>query len=65
MTPAEFREALHGLDMTERQFAKFARCHERSVRRWLAGERGIPAWVPVMLGLMRRTLNMGEEINGE
>ena len=53
MNPAEFSAALARLGVSGRAFAAFTGSHERSVRRWVAGDRDIPKWVPVMLGLMQ------------
>jgi len=55
MTPAKFRATLAALGYTQRGFAAYVGCHERAVRAWLAGERPIPPWLPVMLRLMAST----------
>jgi len=54
MTPTAFRQAIAALGYTQRGFASYVGSNERTVRRWAEGAQDIPAWVPVMLGLMAR-----------
>lgn len=54
MTPTAFRQAIAALGYTQRGFASYVGSNERTVRRWTEGAQDIPAWVPVMLGLMAR-----------
>jgi DNA-binding transcriptional regulator YiaG len=54
MTTTEFRAALATLGYSLRGFAAYVGANERTVRRWALGEQDIPAWVPVLLGLMQR-----------
>ena len=60
VTNVEFRTALASLPMSQRGFAEFTGSNERSVRRWASGSREVPAWVPVMLGLMRDRRGAGD-----
>jgi DNA-binding transcriptional regulator YiaG len=54
MTNQEFRADLKALGYSLRGFAAYVGANERTVRRWALGEQDIPAWVPVMLGLLQR-----------
>lgn len=54
MTAEEFRNELAALGFTPCGFASFAGANERTVRRWATNEQDIPAWVGVMLRLMRQ-----------
>ena len=66
MTNVEFRTALASVPMSQRGFAEFSGSNERSVRRWASGAREVPAWVPVMLGLMRDRRGTGDfSVTGE
>jgi hypothetical protein len=59
LTPEAFRAALADLGMTQAGFARFLVAHgyaaagvDRRVRDW-CDTRGAPAWVPVVLALLR------------
>lgn len=49
MTPAELRAALDRLGLSQSGAARLWGMNPRTVRRWLAGEQDIPAWVPFAL----------------
>ena len=51
MTPFELREALAAISMHQTVFARALAVDERTVRRWVAGERPIPPFVPRLLTL--------------
>jgi len=66
MTPTAFRQAIAALGYTQRGFAAFVGSNQRTVRRWAEGAQDIPAWVPVMLGLMasQRATQPPEDVSG-
>lgn len=43
MTPADLRATMDRMGLTTAQMARAARVNERTVRRWLSGDRRIPA----------------------
>jgi DNA-binding transcriptional regulator YiaG len=45
MTPVELRAALESLNLTHQQLARLLGYDERTMRYWLAGDRGIPSAV--------------------
>lgn len=52
MTPAQIQAALNQLGLTQQQAARLFRHDIRTVQRWLAGERGIPQGIAILLELM-------------
>ena len=54
MTPDEFRAALAALGLSQVAAAKALESDERSVRRWIAGDRKVPGPVRVALRCMAR-----------
>lgn len=56
MSPAQLRSEISNLGLTQREFAEVTGVDERTVRRWVLGERRVPAWVPRMIVLFRRSL---------
>lgn len=54
MTPAELERRCVALYGTEWQtaLANTIRVEARTVRRWKAGDRAIPEWLDVLLGLL-------------
>lgn len=56
MTPTELETraaAMYGADW-QSQLARRIDVDARTVRRWKAGDREIPGWVDVVLGLLER-----------
>lgn len=56
MTPADLEHrasALYG-DEWQSALARRIRVDARTVRRWKAGDRAIPDWLDVMLGLLEQ-----------
>ena len=49
MTPTRLREVLDALHWSQRDLADLLGCNERLVRRWAAGQAGLPspvaAWI--------------------
>lgn len=56
MTPTDLERRCRALYGSEWQTALARRIHveSRTVRRWKAGDRKIPAWLPVMIGLLEQ-----------
>ena len=54
MTPAEYRIALADLGLSQVGAAKLFGVHERTSRRWAAGDLDIPQGVAIALRLMIR-----------
>lgn len=59
MTAGEFRTALSGLHLTQRDFAARIRTNERTIRRWAAGDQVIPGWAVVILEFMAELQRLG------
>ena len=57
MTSAEFRAALSRVGHSQRGFASYVGCDERTVHRWAGGKQPVPNWVPVMLTLIAATID--------
>jgi len=57
MTPERLRAALDELCWSQRDLASLLPCNERLVRRWVAGEAGIPpdvaGWIATRLDVHR------------
>lgn len=56
MTPADLEtraEAIYGRDW-QSSLARRIRVDARTVRRWKAGDRGIPDWLEWALGVLER-----------
>ncbi len=52
LTPQELKSARHSLGLSAEGFARMVRVESgRTVRRWEAGERDIPGYVPLILDL--------------
>jgi DNA-binding transcriptional regulator YiaG len=49
MTPAEFRDALKALGLTQRRFALIAKAGPVTVNRWAQGEQAVPGPVIALL----------------
>jgi len=47
MTPVELHAALESLNLTHQQLARLLGYDERTMRYWLAGDRGIPSAVAI------------------
>jgi len=57
MTPAEFRDALKTLGMSQRFFALKSGTAISTVNRWAQGTQPIPGWVNWVIDLLKeRTL---------
>ena len=54
MTPAEFREALKTLGMSQRFFAANSRTAISTVNRWAQGTQPIPGWVEWIIDLLKK-----------
>ena len=54
MTPVQLQTKLDALGLSQRAFANLICTNERSVRRWIAGERRVPPWIPVILKLLEK-----------
>jgi DNA-binding transcriptional regulator YiaG len=52
MTPVELHAALESLNLTYQQLARLLGYDERTVRYWLAGDRGIPSAVAILVRLL-------------
>lgn len=52
MTPAELSKALHAVGLPMRRFCRITKTNYKTAERWLAGERDIPGWVPIVLKLL-------------
>lgn len=53
MTPNELKSKRHGLGLSAEAFARLVRVESgRTVRRWEAGDRGIPGPVEVILDVL-------------
>ena len=55
MTPLEYTQAISRLGLSQRASARFFGVDERTVRRWIKGERRIPKSVELLAGLMLRS----------
>lgn len=53
MTPAELREGLASIRMSQRAFAIRIGASPNTVNRWAQGALPVPAYVPVIIGLIR------------
>lgn len=54
MTPRQFQTKIEALGYSQRSFARFICQDERTIRRWIAGDRKIPTWIPVVLKLLEK-----------
>jgi DNA-binding transcriptional regulator YiaG len=55
MTPQEFTDLRHRLDLTQRELAPIiGLASERNIRRWEEGERVIPQSIIILLDLIIR-----------
>jgi len=61
MQPDELRARLRALGYSSAAFASFTGVDPRTVRRWLAGAKDVPPWVPVMLACLDRIAALEEE----
>lgn len=52
MTPTQFRAALDRLGLSQAGFARALGEHERTIRRWSAGDTRVPNAVAILLRLM-------------
>lgn len=52
MTPDQIQAALNNLGLTQQQAARLFRHDERTMRRWVLGERGIPQGIAILLQLL-------------
>lgn len=52
MSPEEIKAALASLALTPQQAGKIFRHDERTIRRWLADERGVPQGISILLQLL-------------
>lgn len=52
MTPDELRDTLKRLGLTQTGAARILRVEDRSVRRWISGERPIPGFAIAFLDLL-------------
>jgi hypothetical protein len=52
MTPAQLQAALNELGLTQQQGARLFRHDERTVRRWIAGDCGLPQGIAILLQLL-------------
>ena len=55
----EFRDAIAGLGMTQRDAAKALEVDERTVRKWALGERSVPGPARVALRCIARLRSLG------
>jgi transcriptional regulator with XRE-family HTH domain len=54
MTGDEFQRALLELHLSQRVFASKAGVTSEAVNRWCRGKKPIPAWVDLIVDLLRR-----------
>lgn len=52
MTPNQFRAALDRLKLSQLGAARLFNSNDRTVRRWVIGERGVPPTVVILVKLM-------------
>lgn len=52
MTPEQIEATLTTLGLSPKKAAHLFRHNERTMRRWIAGERGIPQGIAILLQLM-------------
>jgi hypothetical protein len=52
MTSAQIRAALKQLGLSPQRAAKLFRHDERTMRRWVADERGIPQGIAILLQML-------------
>lgn len=61
MTPMQLRAAFAKLGLTQGEAAELLGSNARTVRRWLAGECGIPAAISILLRLtLKRKICIGD-----
>jgi len=53
MTGSELSGALHTLGLSAGQLARLGIANDVRIRKWLRGEEEIPAWLPVLLELLK------------
>lgn len=54
MTAPELSRRLAALGISQRGFARRVGANERTVRRWVRGERTIPPWVQIILDMVEK-----------
>jgi DNA-binding transcriptional regulator YiaG len=52
MSPEQIEAALAKLGLTQQQAARLFRHDERTMRRWIGGDRGIPQGIAILLRLL-------------
>jgi len=52
MTPEEIKAALASLNLTQQQGARLFRHNERTIRRWIAGDVGVPQGIAILLQML-------------
>lgn len=60
MTPAEFLSALAVVEFRQADFARHVGAATSTVYKWAAGKAPIPAWVPVVLELIRQVRGLAQ-----
>lgn len=62
MTPTEFRASLSLLGLTQQGFARLSGQDDRTIRRYVSGERAIPEPVARLLWAMKRDRTLIEAL---
>jgi DNA-binding transcriptional regulator YiaG len=52
VTPAQIQAALNQIGLTQQQGARLFRHNERTIRRWIAGDVGVPQGIAILLQML-------------
>jgi plasmid maintenance system antidote protein VapI len=64
MTPKQFKDTLHRLDISQVEAARLVGVNPRTARHWIAGDRSVHPAVAILLRLLTQGKITIEDIEG-